>query len=100
MEIPELIGRLDTSGRSGNQRAFTTAAHTLKSCLRYVAEPDDTRLASEVEKNSNDPQWIARLREGLSKRSDSPEVKQLRQLQARAKEWVSRIKTSGLADRR
>ncbi|TWU03631.1 response regulator [Neorhodopirellula pilleata] len=91
IEIPELIGRLDTAGRSGNQRAFTTAAHTLKSCLRYVAETDDTQLASEVEKNSNDPEWINRLKDGLVKRSDAPEVRQLQQLQERAKQWVSRI---------
>lgn len=92
IEIPDLVRRLDTAGRSGNQRAFTTAAHTLKSCLRYVAEPDDTRLASELEKNSNDPEWINQLKTGLMTNSDSPEVKQLRQLQDRAKDWVQRIK--------
>lgn len=91
LEIPDLVRRLERSGRAGNQKDFLTAVHTLKSCLRYVAHPDEIRLASELEKASNDSAWIDALRSGFQSNEMMPEVASVKQLKEIATGWVDRI---------
>ncbi len=57
-EVPLLVHRIEQAIRSGDTRLLRTAAHTLKSCLRYVAPDEDVSLASHVEKNAEAPNTI------------------------------------------
>ncbi|TWT66543.1 ATP-binding protein [Allorhodopirellula solitaria] len=103
MEIPDLIHRLNQAAAQGNARTFITAAHTLKSCLRYVAPPAHNRLASELERNSNDPDWFDRLHQDSQTHATTAdtslpdaaggELTELRRVQEVAKEWAARAQT-------
>ncbi|GAA4472396.1 Hpt domain-containing protein [Novipirellula rosea] len=57
-EVPMLIGRIRTATKSADSRTLRTAAHTLKSCFRYVASDDDVEAAAEVERNADSPDQI------------------------------------------
>ena len=94
IEVPDLVRRLNRAAKSGDQKALKTAAHTLKSCLRYVAQENEINLAREVETNTDDSDWVARLKAGWTSTGGepSPEAKLVTELQALAKEWVQRIK--------
>ncbi len=94
MEVPDLIRRLDRAATDGNAKTFKTAAHTLKSCLRYLASPEHNQLASELEKQSDDADWFDRLHDDMKSKSDGAELQQLRQVQSVAKFWVKRVKAS------
>ncbi len=102
-EIPDLIRRLDRSATEGDSRAFKTAAHTLKSCLRYVAPKHQNDLTAELERHSNDLEWFDRLHHELQSRVESgdggkgdsvvDELTQLRRVQQIAHDWAARIQT-------
>ncbi|WP_404305163.1 hybrid sensor histidine kinase/response regulator [Neorhodopirellula lusitana] len=95
IEVPDLVRRLERAGKSGDQKALKTAAHTLKSCLRYVAPEDEINLAREVEAKTDDADWVQRIQSGWLAQGDavSDEVQQLRNLQELAREWVKRIRS-------
>ncbi|EMI15458.1 Signal transduction histidine kinase, phosphotransfer (Hpt) region domain protein [Rhodopirellula maiorica SM1] len=57
-EVPMLIERIRKAAGSGDSRTLRTAAHTLKSCFRYVASDDDINAAAEVEKKADSPDQI------------------------------------------
>ncbi|TWU16349.1 hybrid sensor histidine kinase/response regulator [Allorhodopirellula heiligendammensis] len=102
-EIPELIERLDRAATDGNNKAFKTAAHTLKSCLRYVAPPAHNRRASELERNSSDAEWFERLHQDLQSQVEAgvpsttdnvaDELKELRRVQEIARAWATTVQT-------
>jgi PAS domain S-box-containing protein len=91
MELPDLIRRLDRSAAAGDAKSFRTAAHTLKSCLRYIAPPEHNDLAAELERGCEDNQWFDRLCKDLKAKIDGAELKHLRQVQQIAQSWVKRV---------
>lgn len=100
MEIPDLIRRLDRAATDGDGQAFKTAAHTLKSCLRYIAPADHNTLALELERDSSDAEWFARLHRAFqscdvnaARVPQGDEFQQLRRLQQIASEWVGRVQS-------
>lgn len=48
-EVPRLTETIERSHTNQDASSFRTAAHTLKSCLRYVAPADDVKIAAELE---------------------------------------------------
>ncbi|GAA5506815.1 Hpt domain-containing protein [Novipirellula caenicola] len=54
-EVPMLIERIRAAAASGDSRTLRTAAHTLKSCFRYVASDEDINAAAQVEKDADSP---------------------------------------------
>ncbi|TWT81645.1 Hpt domain protein [Planctomycetes bacterium CA13] len=57
-EVPMLVGQIKQAVKSNDANSLRIAAHTLKSCLRYVAPADDVNVAWEIEKNANSPDAI------------------------------------------
>ncbi|MCM2373184.1 hybrid sensor histidine kinase/response regulator [Aporhodopirellula aestuarii] len=94
MEVPDLVRRLDRAASNGDAKSFKTAAHTLKSCLRYIAAPAHNDLAASLEKQCDDTEWFDRLHCATTSKSDGPEIQELRQVQTIAKSWVTRVKES------
>ncbi len=100
MEIPDLIRRLDRAAIDGNAQAFKTAAHTLKSCLRYIAPEHHNTLASELERHSSDAEWFGRLHRSVQSHDNNvarvtqgDELQQLRRVQEISREWVQRVQS-------
>ena len=58
-EVPALGKRLRLAVQSGDPKRLKTAAHTLKSCLRYVADPDDVAVAASIEAAAENPGEIS-----------------------------------------
>ena len=58
-EVPALGKRLRSAVQSGDAKRLKTAAHTLKSCLRYVAEPEDVAVAASIEAAAENPGEIS-----------------------------------------
>ncbi len=48
-EVPQLCASLQAAIAVGNIKEARRAAHTLKSCLKYVAPPEDWQVALEIE---------------------------------------------------
>ncbi|WP_044300305.1 hybrid sensor histidine kinase/response regulator [Rhodopirellula sallentina] len=94
MEVPDLIRRLDRSAKDGNAKTFKTAAHTLKSCLRYIAAPAHNQLAADLEKSCDDSDWFNQLHEDMKSNVEGKEIQQMRDVQSIGKLWVSRVKES------
>ncbi|QDV61764.1 hybrid sensor histidine kinase/response regulator [Crateriforma conspicua] len=76
-EVPELLRRVDRHHRQGRFAELTRAAHTLKSCLRYVADDEDVRLAAELEHAAKEEQT-----------TDAEHLDQLREVSQR---WIDRV---------
>ncbi len=51
-EVPQLVARLRESVETADSRSAARAAHTLKSCLKHVADDDDVALIHELEKRA------------------------------------------------
>jgi two-component system sensor histidine kinase/response regulator len=49
IEVPQLCDMLQSALQSGNVKDLRRAAHTLKSCLKYVAPQADWQLALDIE---------------------------------------------------
>lgn len=79
-EVPRLCRELRMATESEDAKTARRAAHTLKSCLKYVAPEGDWRLVESVEMAANQPDWrfIA---------SFLPDVQSL------ADAWITRLKT-------
>ncbi len=48
-EVPLLLSKLQQAATNGDSVVASRAAHTLKSCLRHVAEPEDIAVAGRIE---------------------------------------------------
>lgn len=51
-EVPHLLRQLNAALAAGDAKAAGRAAHTLKSCLKYVADEQDWRQAERCEKSA------------------------------------------------
>ncbi len=58
-EVPDLLRRVRNHRRSNQNGELMRAAHTLKSCLRYVANPAAIGLAADLEKNAKEKKTIS-----------------------------------------
>ncbi|TWU35973.1 Hpt domain-containing protein [Novipirellula artificiosorum] len=72
-EVPMLVRNLEQAVASGNTKSLRIAAHTLKSCLRYIAPDEDVALAATIEANADSPESIT--------------ANQVDQLRRTASEW-------------
>ena len=77
-EVPALADRVRRSAETGDAATLRTAAHTLKSCLRYVADADDVSVAAHLESTSAQPEQI------------TPD--QLDSLEEIAEKWTRRVR--------
>ena len=78
-EVPVLIRQLRSAHAAGEPKRIRTAAHTLKSCLRYVAEPEDIDVAATIEADAGTPESI------------TPE--RLDRAESVAKRWITRVES-------
>ncbi len=78
-EVPALIRQLRSAHAAGEPKRIRTAAHTLKSCLRYVAEPEDIDVAATIEADAGTPESI------------TPE--RLDRAESVAKKWMTRVES-------
>jgi len=98
MEVPDLVRRLDRAAADGNAKAFRTASHTLKSCLRYLASPEHNALASHLENQSEDSDWFARLHTSVqSESTEATELQELRRVQTIARGWVATVRDRSMS---
>ncbi|MEM8912866.1 MAG: ATP-binding protein [Planctomycetota bacterium] len=96
LEVPTLLRRIQTSARSGDQHKLKTAVHTLKSCLRYVADPEDVEVAKKLEMLTDDPAWVAELQSSVQSGDESDSMTMVQTLDQISKQWVERISVSNL----
>lgn len=80
MEVPQLCDAMRTTLSLRDAKGLRRAAHTLKSCLKYVAPQEDSDLAREVENAAQADDFAAAAR-------------QLPRLIERADFWVQLVKT-------
>lgn len=80
IEVPELLQRLKSGHRRKNAAQLRAAAHTLKSCLRYLADAEDVRLAARIEQ---DPESCL---------SEEPS-EQIAAVTRRARHWLARVQS-------
>lgn len=80
-EVPQLCIRFTHSLECQDASATRLAAHTLKSCLKYVADPEDWRFVEQCEKFATDKNLIECQRM-------APKVLEI------AKQWVDRVAKS------
>jgi hypothetical protein len=52
VEVPEMLIRLAAAIEAGDRAAIRRAAHTLKSCFRYVSSGPEVELASQLERDA------------------------------------------------
>ena len=52
IEVPEMLARLETAIATGDRMTIRRAAHTLKSCFRYVSSGHEIQLASQLERDA------------------------------------------------
>lgn len=76
-EVPRLLEQIRRAVEARDSKKLRTSAHTLKSCLRYVASEADVAVAARVEKEANQPERI------------SPE--QLDHLETISRHWLRRV---------
>jgi HPt (histidine-containing phosphotransfer) domain-containing protein len=69
MEVPMLSKRLDQSLANNDLASAMRAAHTMKSCLRHVAPPEDVAVAAWIESETK-----------AGRTPDEPSVHQLREI--------------------
>ncbi|MEM6362874.1 MAG: ATP-binding protein [Planctomycetota bacterium] len=91
IEIPTLMKQLEDAIKSGDSNPLKTAAHTLKSCLRYVAPPQHVATAAEVEALAGDPNVVQKWREDCQQhdRCDWPDP--IKRLETTASFWTSQL---------
>jgi HPt (histidine-containing phosphotransfer) domain-containing protein len=59
LEVPDLMARIHQAVADQDVSGLKRAAHTLKSCLSYVAVPEDVEIAEAIEADSNRPESIS-----------------------------------------
>ena len=55
VEVPMLVGKIRPAIQTLDLKSLKTATHTLKSCLRYVANEDDVEFVLLAEQDSEKP---------------------------------------------
>ena len=77
-EVPMLLRQLRSAVEKQDLKRLRIAAHTLKSCLRYVADEQDVAVAAEIEANAMTPDQVS--------------SQQLEQVEAIAGLWTERVR--------
>lgn len=86
VEVPQLCDAMQTSINLQDAKGLRRAAHTLKSCLKYVAPVEDSELAREVENAAQTDDLAAAAR-------------RMPHLIARADFWVDAVKSLSTNDK-